>query len=290
MLIDKPGGGHVRLGDVAEVRVAPNEAVITHVDTSRHIDVVAQVDGRSISDISSDVSAGLAGLPFPLEYHAEVPAQYTQQENTLQLAWAVAAAALIGILVLLQTALGSWRIALVVFLALPLALAGGVVAALISGGIGSLVTLLGFVAIVGMAVRDSILLVRRAQTLEAVEADAAAGPPSAGTAEADEVRMRRGRRSPVLKAAQERLAPVLTAVIISAVFLVPLVVFGGGVGREIVLPLATVVWGGLVTYALLVLIVLPALLLVFGSGGRDEALKTQAVPGAVEPLERLEIS
>lgn len=290
LLIDKPGGGHVRLGDVAEVRVAPNEAVITHVDTSRHIDVVAQVDGRSISDISSDISAGLAGLPFPLEYHAEVPAQYTQQENTLQLAWAVAAAALIGILVLLQTALGSWRVALVVFLALPIALAGGVIAALISGGIGSLVTLLGFVAILGMAVRDSILLVRRAQTLEAVEADAAGAPPSAGTAEADEARLGRGPRSPVLQAAQERLAPVLTAVIISAVFLVPLVVFGGGVGREIVVPMATVVWGGLVTYALLTLIVLPALLLVFGSGGRDEALKTQAVPGAVEPLERSEIS
>lgn len=102
--------------------------------------------------------------------------------------------------------------------------------------------------------------------------------------------MRRGPRSPVLQAAQERLAPVLTAVIISAVFLVPLVVFGGGVGREIVMPMATVVWGGLVTYALLTLIVLPALLLIFGTGGRDDALKTQAVPGAVELPERSEIS
>ena len=282
LLIDKPGGGHVRLGEVADVRVAPNEAAITHIDTSRHIDVVAQVDGRSVRDITTDVTAGLARLDFPVEYHAQVPAQYTQVENTVQLVWAVAGAALIGILVLLQTALGSWRVAFVVFLALPLALAGGVLAAFLTGGIGSLVTLLAFAALLGMAVRDSILLVRRAQTLGAAGGSA--------RSDARESRVRGGSHSSILQAAQERLMPLLIAAVISSVFLIPLVLLGGGVGRETVLPLAIVVWGGLVTHALLVLVVLPTLLFIFGTGTRDDPMKSQASADAARLPERTELS
>jgi Cu/Ag efflux pump CusA len=280
LLIDKPGGGHVRLGEVAGVRVAPNEAVITHIDTSRHIDVVAQVDGRSVGDIASDVTQGLANLDFPMEYHAQVPSQYLQQENTVQLIWAVAGAALIGILVLLQTALGSWRVAIVVFLALPIAVAGGALAAFFTGGIGSLVTLLAFAALLGMAVRDSILLVRRAQNRGA--------PGDAAPAEAPKASVRGGLRSSVFLATQERLVPVLVAAVISSVFLVPLVVLGGAVGRETVLPLAIVVWGGLVTHALLVLVVLPTLLILFGTGTREDPLKPQAPAAAARRTERME--
>jgi Cu/Ag efflux pump CusA len=268
LLIDKPGGGHVRLGDVAGVRVAPNEAVITHIDTSRHMDVVAKMDGRSLEDISSDVARGLANIEFPAKYHAQVPSQYTQQEDTLRLVWAVAGAVLIGILVLLQTALGSWRVALVVFLALPFALAGGVLAAFLSGGISSLVTLLAFAALLGMAVRDSILLVRRAQlpheSNDPVTAEAREESPA-----------RDGSRTSIRQAAQERLVPLLVAAVISTAFLIPLVALGGVVGRETVLPLAIVVWGGFVTHALFVLIVLPTLLLVFGAGTPEDHLKPQ---------------
>ncbi len=295
LIIDKPGGGHVRLGDVAEVRVAPNESVIKHVDTSRHIDVVAGVDGRSVSDIVSEVESGLANLDFPLEYHAQIPAQFTQQEAHVQFVWAVALAAFLGILVLLQTAVGSWRVAIVVFLALPLALTGGVVAALLTGGVNSLVTLFGFVVLLGMAVRDSILLIRRAQALK--DGDKVPGQRVAGETAWDETAAGRARapgqrdtRSSVLQAGRERLLPVLAGVVVSAAFLIPLVLLGGSVGREIVLPLATVVWGGLVTYALLTLFVLPALLLVSGTGAPDDALKTQTVPGAVEVPERSEMS
>jgi Cu/Ag efflux pump CusA len=285
LLIDKPGGGHVRLGDVAAVRVAPNEAVITHVDTSRHMDVVAKVDGRSLEDISSDVTRGLANLEFPSAYHAQVPSQYTQQEDTLRLAWAVAGAVLIGILVLLQTALGSWRVALVVFLALPLALAGGVLAAFLTGGIGSMVTLLAFAALLGMAVRDSILLVRRAQA-------PVKGSTPASAEVREETQVRGGSRSSILEAAQERLVPLLIAAVVSAAFLIPLVVLGGAVGRETILPLAIVILGGLVTHALLVLIVLPTLLILFGTGALEDEdpLKPQGPAGAAGFAERMEVS
>jgi Cu/Ag efflux pump CusA len=286
LLIDKPGGGHVRLSEIADVRVRPHESVITHTDTSRHVDVVAQVDGRSVGDITSDVTAGLATLDFPMEYHAQVPSQYSEQQDTLQLVWAVAGAALLGILVLLQTAVGSWRVALVVFLALPLALAGGVVGAFVTGGIGSQVTLLAFAALVGMAVRDSILLVRHAQ---------APGRPIGPTAAAEapgETPDLGGSRSSILQSAQERVVPLVIAAVISAAFLIPLVVLGGVVGRETILPLAVVVWGGLVTHAVLVLIVLPALLILFGTGAPEDEdpLKPQGPAGAAGLPERMEVS
>ena len=284
LLIDKPGGGHVRLSDVADVRVKPHESVITHIDTSRHIDVVAQVDGRPVGDITSDVTAGLANLEFPMEYHAQVPSQYSEQQNTVQLVWAVAGAALLGILVLLQTAVGSWRVALVVFLALPLALAGGVLGAFLTGGIGSMVTLLAFAALFGMAVRDSILLVRRAQS------PVTASPVPAESGE--ETQLRGGSRSSILQAAQERLVPLLIAAVVSAAFLIPLVVLGGAVGRETILPLAIVIWGGLVTHALLVLIVLPTLLILFGTGTPEDGdpLKPQGPADAARLPERTEVS
>jgi len=284
LLIDKPGGGHVRLGELADVRIAPNESVITHIDTSRHIDVVAQVDGRSTGDITTDVNAGLAKLDFPLEYHAQVPSQYSERQETVRLVLAVAGAVLIGVLVLLQTALGSWRVALVVFLALPLALAGGVLGAFVTGGIGSQVTLLAFAALLGMAVRDSILLVRRAQT-PGTDANTAA------TVEAgEEAPERGGSRSSILQAAQERLVPLVIAAVISAAFLIPLVALGGVVGRETILPLAVVVWGGLVTHALLVLFVLPSLLILFGTGAAEDPLKPQGPADAAGLPVRTEMS
>jgi len=283
LLIDKPGGGHVRLGELADVRITPNESVITHIDTSRHIDVVAQVDGRSTGDITTDVNAGLANLDFPTEYHAQVPSQYSERQDTVQLVLAVAGAVLIGVLVLLQTALGSWRVALVVFLALPLALAGGVLGAFVTGGIGSQVTLLAFAALLGMAVRDSILLVRRAQSPGAANTEA--------TVEArEEAPEQGGSRSSILQAAQERLVPIVIAAVISAAFLIPLVVLGGVVGRETILPLAVVVWGGLVTHALLVLFVLPTLLILFGTGAPEDQLKPQGPADAAELPVRTEVS
>lgn len=284
LLIDKPGGGHVRLSDVANVQIKPHESVITHMDTSRHIDVVAQVDGRSVGDITADVTSGLATIDFPMEYHAQVPSQYSEQQNTVQLVWAVAGAALLGILVLLQTALGSWRVALVVFLALPLALSGGVLSAFLTGGLRSLVTLLAFAVLLGMAVRDSILLVRRAQNPVTTN-------PVPGE-EPEETQMRDGSRASILQAVQERVVPLVIAAVVSTAFLIPLVVLGGAVGTETILPLAIVIWGGLVTHALLVLIILPALLILFGTGSPDyeDSQKPQGPADAAGLTERTAMS
>ena len=98
LLLDTPDGGHVTLGEIASVRIVPNEVVILHDDTSRRIDIVADVSGRPLADVQSDIQAAIKQIQFPLEYHAEIPTKYgaIQAADTLVL-W-LAAGALVGIL------------------------------------------------------------------------------------------------------------------------------------------------------------------------------------------------
>jgi len=246
LLIDTPGGGRVRLGDVAEVRVAAAPNVIKREAVSRRIDVGASVQGRDLGAVVADVERTLQGIRFPLEYHAELLGDSADRQAARQRVVWYAAAAAIGIFLLLQAAFGSWRLATAVFLTLPVALAGGVLAALAGGGLMSLGAVTGFFAVLGIAARNGILLVSRYRQLERDEGE----PFGPGL---------------VLRGARERLVPILAAALAAALALVPLVVLGDDPGREIVRPMAVVVLGGLVTSTLLSLFVVPTLYLRLGS-------------------------
>lgn len=270
LLIDTPDGGHVRLGDVADVSIKPNPTVIRHDSVSRRVDVVANVRGRGIGAVEKDIRGGLAGMTFPTEYHAELLGLSAQRANVRNLAWGLTAAALILALLLLQAAFGSWRLASAFLLALPLALAGGALVALAAGIGVTLGSLVGAFLVIGVAVRNGVLLIRHYQSLD--------GPPGLG---------------PVLRGTQERIAPILTTAAVIAVALAPMVLVGGVAGAEILYPLALVVLGGLVTSTVLSLFVVPVLYLLFapdwkptpapGSDGveRIEHPSQQALPATV---------
>jgi Cu/Ag efflux pump CusA len=157
---------------------------------------------------------------------------------------------MVGIFLLLQACLRSWRLALLAFLALPASIAGGVLAALVSGGVTSLGSLVGFLALLGIAARNGLLLVNHYLRLEQD------GMPFG--------------LDLVLRGVRERLAPILasSAAIIAA--LLPMIVFGSIPGLEIVQPMAIVMIGGLAASTLFTLFVLPALYLVLGPGDRSD--------------------
>ena len=249
--IDTPGGDRVRLADVAEVRVAPSPTVIKREAASRRIDVVADVDGRDLSSVVSDVERRLANLRLPLEYHAEVLDESTERQAAGRRMLGFGIAATIGILLLLQAAFGSWRFASLFFLTTTLALVGGVVAAFIAGGTISLGSLLGFFAVFGIAARNGILLVNRFQHLEREEGEAV-GPGL------------------ILRGAGERLTPIVMSAGATGLALLPFVVLGGIPGNEIVHPMAVVILGGLVTSTLFSLVVVPVLYLLFAPKARPE--------------------
>ena len=157
LLIDTPDGDHVRLREVADVRVSQTPIAIQREAVSRYLDIEADVSGRSLEAVASDVEGRLADVSFPLEYHAEVLQKTTGEEINGGQILAFAGAAAIAIFLLLQAAFRSWRLAVLAFLALPVALVGGVLAALIDGAELSLGSMLAFLALFGLAARHSVV-------------------------------------------------------------------------------------------------------------------------------------
>ncbi|MEY9777125.1 Cu/Ag efflux pump CusA [Arthrobacter sp. MW3 TE3886] len=268
LVIDTPNGGHARLGDIAQVTMVGNESVILHDDTSRRIDVKADIQGRPLGDIQRDINAALQQMQFPMAYHAEILTQYAQQQSNYQWLWLLAAVAAAGILVLLQTATGSWRLAAPLFLGLILALSGGALAAQVTGGVNALVALVAFAAVLGIAVRGALLLAGHVRGLRETNASAP-------------------WQALVVRGSRERLGPVLMSTVITALALVPLVLLGGVVGTEIILPLAVIIWGGLLTTTFFTLFVVPAVLLRFEP---QQAPSPPAGQGTAAPTESRDAS
>ena len=249
MLIDTPSGDTVRLGDVADVRNVQSPAVIRHESVSRYVELTADVSGREVGDVAAEIDGLVKQMDFPLEHHAEVVGGDDETEGEQATLITLAVAAALAAFLLLQAAVRSWRLAIVSFLTLPLALVGGLVAALATGGTIGLGSILGLIAVLGIAARGVVLQIRRFQRLEHEEGVAF------GT-------------GLVIRGTRDRLAPVLMSTLAIALALAPVVVAGAGSGLEIIHPMATIVLGGLVTTTVLTLFIIPAVYLRYGSASR----------------------
>jgi CzcA family heavy metal efflux pump len=245
LLIDTPAGGQVRLGDVADVRIVPTPNLIQHETVSRRIDVGLNVRGRDPNAVVSDIQQRLSAIKFPLEYRAAVFGAYQEQQADQRNLLIFGLAAAIGIFLLLQAAFGSWRLAALAFFILPSALVGGVVAAFAAGGVISFASLVGLLAVFGIAVRNIIVQIKGYQHLEQHE-----GEPFG--------------LDLVLQGTRDRFAPILMTALAAGLALVPLVISGNIPGQEIASPMAIVILGGLVTSTVLNLFVVPSLYLRFG--------------------------
>jgi Cu/Ag efflux pump CusA len=253
LLIDTPGDGHVRLAQVADVRVVPNPTVIRHESVSNYVDVSSSVSGRDVNAVVAELRRAVETVDFPLEHHAEIRGAFAAEQTSRSRILAVAIAAAIGMFLLLQAAFTSWRLAILVFNTLPLALVGGLVAALIAGRSVGLGAITGLLAVLGIAVRQGVLLVRRYQHMERVE----------GLPFGPEL---------VLRGTRERFAPIITTAVATVVGLAPLAFAGDVAGLEIARPMAIVMIGGLVTSTLLALVVVPSLYMLHGFVAQKDAV------------------
>ena len=243
--IDLPSGGRIRLGEVATVALRPNPNAIDRQGDSRYLDVGANVSGRDLGSVVNDINRKLASVRLDRGYHVELLGEYQERQAAQSRLLESAVIAGVLILLLLQASFRRWRLALLTFLTLPMALVGGVLAAWIGGGVISLGSLVGFFTVFGIAARNGILLINHCQHLEEYEG------------------MEFGPQL-VLRGARERLSPILMTSLATGLALVPLVALGMRPGHEIEHPLAVVILGGLVTSTLLNLFVVPSLYLKFG--------------------------
>jgi multidrug efflux pump subunit AcrB len=245
LLIDTSNGGHVRLGDIARVTVRSDPLDIQHQALSRYVDITAPVVSGTAGDARAAINARLRSIRFPFNYHAETlggtPEDATSRATFLSFVLAGA----VGILLLMQAAFGSWRLAALFFLVLPVSLSGAIAVALATGELGSLGTYAGLLGVFAFAARQGMLLISRVGQRHADDG----GPLCAEI---------------VLDAAGERFAPALASALTFAVALMPFVVMGGVEGNELTRVAAAVMLGGLASSTLLNMLLLPAICLSLG--------------------------
>lgn len=251
MLIETPSGEQVRLGDIAEVRIVSVPTVIEHDAVKRYLDVKATVKGRDLQAVAADIRGRLATMQFPLEYHAEVLTSFVGQQVASSRFYIFTAAAVLIIFLLLQAAYRNWRLAFLSFITVPSALAGGVLTLFATRGSFSLGSLVGFLLLFGLAVRNSIVMVEQFYRLEKNE-----GLPL--------------NPELVLRGAGERFGSIVATALAVALVLIPSLILGDVPGLETLRPMAVVVLGGLVTTTLLNMFALPALYLRFGASREQD--------------------
>jgi Cu/Ag efflux pump CusA len=255
--IDTPGG-QVPLGRLAQVSVRPEPTDIQHEGVSRYLDVTFSVSGRDVGAVQDDVAHHIRDVSFPLEYNAVVIRNAPDGGTPHSLFELYLLAAALGALLLMQAAFDSWRLAVVFFASVPLALVGGVVVAYAAGWQSSIGAQAGLAAVLAFTVRQVIVTVRHLQRLE----------------RADEVIGRDGeasRQALVLRGAEERLTPSLLGAIAAVAAVVPFLLLGDVAGNELTQPLAGVVLGGIVSSMLLTLVLVPAAYLrLIGKASQQE--------------------
>ena len=238
--IDTPNGSQVRLGDLASIQVVPFPTLIRHAGMSRMVDVTAELGGRDVNAVLNDVKERVETVNMPLEYHVEVLSSVAVQQNQFLVTGGLAIAVAVGILLLLQAAFASWRVAAAVFIAVPLGAAGGMPAAIATGGVMTAGALLGFFLVLGVTARNGVLLVRTVQALESAEP-------------------RRSRAQTLLQATRLTAPPVLLTACCLSVLFAPLLFVGGLPGAELLHTMAAVVIAGMVSSTALTLLLVPTL-------------------------------
>jgi Cu/Ag efflux pump CusA len=240
LLLSSHDGVRVPLAAVASVTMVSARSLVEHEDGLRRQVVVASPTTSDQSGYARAAQQAIAHVKLPpnvyLRYGGSAPAQAAA---TRELLWH-SAAALVLIVLLLALAFGHSRHVLLVLAALPSTLIGGVIAVALTGGTLSLGAMVGFVALFGMAARNTILLVSHYDHLVSTEGQ------------------RWGLES-ALRGAEERLTPVLLTALLTALALLPVALQSRAAGHEIEGPMAIVILGGLFSSTFVSLVLIPPL-------------------------------
>jgi CzcA family heavy metal efflux pump len=241
-----PDGTYVRLQQLADVYEMSGRYALLHEGARRVQTVTCNVAGRSVSSFVAQAKRQiLSTVSLPAGTYVDFTGTSEAQAQSRRDLLVHSVLAGLGIVLLLSIVVGRIRNLFLVLINLPFALLGGVLAVFASGGILSLGSMVGFVTLFGITLRNSIMLLSHYEHLITSEQmvwgiDAA------------------------IRGASERLAPILMTALVTGLGLLPLAIGSGAPGREIEGPMAVVILGGLVTSTALNLLVLPTLALRYG--------------------------
>ena len=238
--IDMPSGARVPLGSLAEIVEDRGPNLIGRENVQRRIVVTANVAGRDLGSVVSDIRQRVAeGVILPEGYRVEYGGQFQAEAEATRLILGLGLAAVAGIFLLLVSAFRSARDAAIVMINLPLALIGGVIGVFLGDGVLSIAALIGFISLFGIATRNGIMLVSHIRRLRE---DGGVTDP----------------REAVIQGSVNRLIPILMTALSTGLALVPVAIGFGQPGSEIQAPLALVIICGLFSSTALNMFVVPA--------------------------------
>lgn len=251
VMLNSPAGP-VPLSNIATVEEGDGPNQIGRENGRRRIVVYANTDGSDMSHIIGDVRQAVAQTRLPGGYFVSVEGQFQAQEQSQRLIAGLALASLLMIFLVLYSRYRSSTLALVIMGNIPFALIGSVIAMWIAGVSLSVASMVGFITLAGIATRNGILKISHYINLCKFEGEIFGWPM-------------------IVRGSIERLTPVLMTALVAAFALTPLLVASDAPGKEILHPVAVVIFGGLISSTLLDSLVSP---LIFWKVGR-------------RPLERL---
>ncbi len=244
--IDSPQGTQIPISAVADIEQIPGPNQILRENTKRRIVVSANTGGRDLGSVVQDMQERVnAQVSLPPGYFVEFGGQFQASQEATRTLSVLSLFSLAAIFFLLLKALGDWRVALQVMINIPLALIGAVIAMLLTGGVFSIATLVGFISLVGITSRNGIMMISHYLHLIGEE----------GEDFTEEM---------IIRGSLERLVPVLMTALTAGLSLIPFILAADAPGKEILHPLAVVVLGGILTSTLLDQVVTPAVFYKFG--------------------------
>ena len=236
-LIDTKDGKKIPLYYVADVVSASGPNTINRENVQRKIVVSANVAGRDLESVVSDIKNKVnRDIQLPEGYRVEYGGQFESAEKASRMLLITSIIAILIIFLLLFQEFKDTKLAFIILLNLPLALIGGVFSLWFTSGIVSIPAIIGFITLFGIATRNGILLISNYQTL-----------------------VRRGCEllDTIITGSRERLSPILMTALTAALALIPLALSGDKAGNEIQSPMAKVILGGLLTSTMLNIFIVP---------------------------------
>ena len=246
IMIETPSAGLVPLKEIATVEFVKGPSAISHQNTQRNITVSCNVADRDIGSTVEEIESQIKDeVEFDNGYFVVFEGQYANRDSAAQNMLLLGLLAFLLTVVLLYGKYKSWLLVIQVLMSIPFAIIGGIVAIMMADGIMSLSSMIGFIALAGIASRNGLLLIGRYITMIEEE----------GQEFNDDL---------IVRGSQERLVPVLMTALTAILALIPLLFDPLAPGKELLYPLAVVMVGGLISSTFLEIVITPVVFKMIG--------------------------
>ncbi len=269
LLIETPSG-RIPLKLIAEISDSDGPNQISRDNSRRRIVLLGNSDGTDMAQIIAALRTELAKTPLPEGYSTRLEGQFQAQEESTRLIAILSLISLALIFLVLYSLYQSVTLALIVMTCIPLALVGSVIAMWLTGISLSVASLVGFITLAGISTRNGILKISHYIHLVKQEGEVF------------------GEKM-IVRGSLERLTPVLMTALVAAFALIPLMLAGGEPGKEILYPVAVVIFGGLISSTLLDTLLTPVMFYLWGEKPLSRMLAQQRFNHPQERRNALEI-